>query len=546
MRNHPILTLLILLFCFPAGIVFAAGTDPDMAAPIREGGPAVTKSLKAADMIDPSSFYVDEKLFASSLPLLVFEFEGGDALAGDLSARLTVYDSNSGDNSLADVPASTTLINLQEKRDSSRGKTTYALALAGADSPAPPEALALAGLPSGRQWLLRGSTRDKGMLRNGLAYELGRYLMPEATPESRFCEVLFRLNGAYRYEGLHLLTQSTEDIYRKLAAPGKDGVLLRYATGRARQADNLVRVGHKFFLPTPLWSDEPLTPEEIREISGQLEKLESVLQSVSPRAFLAYSQQLDEESAIGFFLLNIMMLNVSDDVVPFALLKNKDGKFQFIPDWDFDNSIDNELERTRPLPYDRGKVVVEPLSVLSRRPPVWTILGEGGSIGDLRIYPFYRALEGDKFIWMDRFFLSRPYLSGLYATYTRCREEHFSPTKLLGLVDVLALRLGHAVERDWLRWAEEYTGAAGPKLRPFEDAQGLSHDRQTTTFDQELVKIAHCLKKQNDFLGQNIENLYWMSADLYAKEKTGNKQAGYSLITLVVIALIIFLLTRKL
>lgn len=545
MRNSPVLALLILLFFFQTGVVLAVGTDADMAAPVRESGPTVTKALKASDMIDPSSFYVDEKLFVSSLPLLVFEIEGGDALAGDLTARLTVYDRNTGDNSLADVPASTTLIALQEQRNSStRGKTTYALTLAGADSQAPPEALA--GLPSGRQWLLRGSTRDKGMFRNGLAYELGRYLMPEATPESRFCEVLFRFNGAYRYEGLHLLTQSTADVYRALAAPGKEGVLLRYATGRDRQADNLVRVGNKFFLPTPLWSGQPLTPEEIREIAGQLEKLESVLNSVSPRAFLTYSEQLDEESAIGFFLLNNMMLNVSDDLVPFALLKNKDGKFQFIPDWDFDNSIDNELERTSPLPYDRGKVVVEPLSVFSRRPPVWTILGEGGTIRDLRIYPFYQALDGENFIWMDRFFLSRPYLSGLYSTFTRCREEHFSPTKLLNLVDVLALRLGHAIERDWLRWEEEYTGAAGPSLVPFEDAKGVNHDRQTTSFDQELVKISHCLKKQNDFLGQNIENLYWMSADLYAKEKTGNKQAGYSLITLIAIALIIFILTRKL
>lgn len=241
-----------------------------------------------------------------------------------------------------------------------------------------------------------------------------------------------------------------------------------------------------------------------------------------------------------------MMLNVFDDMVPFALLKNKDGKFHFVLDWEFDNSIDNELERTRPFPYDRGKVVVEPMSVFSRRPPVWTILGEGGTIRDLRIYPFYRALEGEKFIWMDSFFLSRPYLSGLYSTFTRCREEHFSSTKLLGIVDVLAFRLGHAIERDWMRWEQEYTGAAGQNLLPFEDAKGVIHNRQTTSFDQELVKISHCLKKQNDYLDQNIGNLYWMSADLYAKEKTGNKQASYSFITLVVIALIIFLLTRKL
>lgn len=302
MRNHPVLTLAVMLFFLSAGIVFAAGTDSDMAAPVPEGGPTVTKALKASDMIDPLSFYVDEKLFASRLPILVLELEDGDAPAPGLTASLTMYDKNVGDNILADVPASTTLINLQEKRDSSaRGKTTYALSLASAESAAPPEAISLGGLPFGNQWLLRGSTRDKGMLRNGLAYELGRQLMPEATPESRFCEVLFLFNGVYRYEGIHILVQSTEDVYRKLAAPGKDGVLLRYATGRTQKADNVVRAGNKFFRPTPLWSDDPLTPEEIRKFAIQLEKLDSVLHSVSPRDFLAYSQQLDEQSA-GIFL----------------------------------------------------------------------------------------------------------------------------------------------------------------------------------------------------------------------------------------------------
>ena len=53
-------------------------------------------------------------------------------------------------------------------------------------------------------------------------------------------------------------------------------------------------------------------------------------------------------------------------------------------------------------------------------------------------------------------------------------------------------------------------------------------------------------EKENEFLHQKIRSLYWMSADLYAKEKTGNKQAGYSIITLIAIALIIFILTRKL
>lgn len=545
MCKCPVFALLVLFFLFPAGKVCAA--DAAAGAPVTEGRTTVTRAVKASDMIDPSSFYVNEELFVSSIPILVLELEGGDALGPDLTARLTLYNKNDGDNSLADVPASTAMVHLQERRDySTRGKFTYSVMLASADSTEAADVVSLAGLPPGKEWLLRGSVHDKVMLRNGLAYMLGQRLLPAATPEMRFCEVLFLYNGAYRYEGVHILAESMGDIYRKLAAPGKDGILLRYAADRARQADNAVRVGNKFFLATRIGSDEALTRDDKRDIAVELEKLESVLRSVSPSAFLGYTQQLDEQSAFGFFLLNSVMMNVLGDTVPFALLKNKDGKFQFIPDWDFDNSIDNAPERLRPLPYERGKVVVETQSILARRPPVWTILEEGGSMRDLRMYPLFRALEGEKFLWADSLFLSRSYLSGLNAAFASCREKYFSTRSLRGIVDVLTVRLGHAVERDWLRWEREYAGASEKsELFPFRDAKGVTHTRQTASFDQERVKISYNLEKQVEFLGEQIEPLYRMSSDLYDRGKSGNRQAGYSIITLVVIAFIIYLLTRR-
>lgn len=549
--RYPALALLFLLCLAPLGFVSAGAARADTAAPARPGQEnrtIVPKALQASDMIEPGSFYVNENLFASNLPILVLELEGGDLLGQNLTAQLTLYDKADGANSLADIPVSTALVQLQERQDyPTHGKVTYSLRLPASGEGAPAPKLSLAGLPESGEWLLRGSSHDKGMLRNGLAYRLGQELLPESTPANRFCEVLFLLNGVYHYEGIHILTEAMDEFYRRLAAPGKEGIVLRPASGRARQADNAVRAGNTYFTVTRLWTDEALTKDEAREIAIDLERLESILYSVSPSTFLTYSQRLDEESAIGFFLLNSIMMNVHDDMVPFVLLKNKKGKFQFIPDWNFDNAIDNEPERQRPLPYERGEVEVESISVLDRRPPVWTILGDGGSIRDLRIYPLYRALDGEKFLWLDSLFLSKPYLSGLYATFTRCREENFSTRHLLGIVDIMALQLGHAIERDWLRWEAEYNSAGGPnRLSPFADAKGVTHNRQTASFEQELVKISYSLGKQAEYLGANIELLHGMSADLYAVEKSGNRQAAYSFLTLAAMAIIIFILSRKL
>ena len=562
MQRYPAFAVLF-LFCFVLlGFAYpgVAHADTDAPVPVQSVQPARTtmpKTLQASGMIEPGNFYVNENLFASNLPILVLELEGGDTPAQNLTAQLTLYDKADGANSLTDVPVSTALVHLQERQDyPTHGKATYSLTLPGmADMPdtaategkTPSPRLSLAGLPESAAWLLRGTSHDKGMLKNGLAYRLGQDLIPESTPGNRFCEVLFLLNGAYQYEGIYILTESMDEFYRRLAAPGKEGILLHQTSGRERQADNVVRVGNTYFLVTRLWTDEALTKDEAREIAFELERLESILYSVSPSAFLSYSQYLDEKSAIGFFLLNSIMMNVFDDMVPFVLLKNKEGKFQFIPDWNFDNAIDNEPERRRPLPYERGEVEVESISTFARRPPVWTILGDGGTIRDLRIYPLYRALEGEKFLWVDRLFLSKPYLSGLYTTFTRCREEHFSTRHLLGIVDILALQLGHAMERDWMRWEEEYNSDSGPNhLSPFEDAKGITHNRQTTSFDQELVKISYSLGKQTQYLGTNIELLQGMSADLYAVEKSGNRQAAYSFLALFAMAGIIFILTRKL
>lgn len=519
--------------------------------------------VSAGDTVDAA--------FATHLPLVVLEYDAdvtADApVDREFAMRLTLYDGAAEANSPGDAPAASIAVTALRTSDApaavsrsarrrtgkaaenrtAAGKYSYRLVLAESGSGAASGGISLAGLPAGGEWLLHGSTRDKSMMRNGLAYELGRVLFPDSTPATQFCEVLIRSGGAYRYEGIHILAQSPDSLNRALAGRGPDGILLEHIVGQERRGDDIVRVGSKFFTAIPARPDAPVTQDARRRISIELEKLESALYSVTPHGFLAYQSYLDEASAIDFFILNSLMLNALDSMPPFFLFRNRDGKFRFLPKWQFDSALDNAPERGKLLPFEVTMDKILPPSVLARKVPVWRVLENGGDIMDLRMYPVYGILNGDHYLWLDRLFMSRSFLGGLYARYHALRRGALSPDNVMAMTAGLSSRLGLAIQRDWTRWRKEYATAGNPyMLAPFMDDEGESNVRQTWSYDQDLVKIFRDLRKQDEFVLAQLETLNWMTDDLYDKRSSGDRQAAYALLTLVGMFILTHLLTRKL
>ena len=497
-------------------------------------------------------FSVDSS-FRSHLPLLVFE-------TGDSETRLEVYASYTGSNSLQHVPQATlSVAMLEEPGHGDAGKRSYSLALGNyplADA-AQVRDISLAGLPEDRRWRLQGSLRDKGMLRNGLAYEIGRILFPVDTPATRYCEVLFKRNGRYEYRGIYILAQSLEGLFARRSAGSVEtdgGILLHYSPDRNRMRQVRGEAGDEVVYG---WSLQdrgfrtvyPLTGVTIT-LEGRMEmaidRLEKTLDSLQPGTYLEYMSQLDQESARDIFLLNALLLNTRDSV-SFFLARKADDQLQMLPDWNFDTAIDNAPLRRRPLPFEQEPPDVAPPSALAKRIPVWRQLEDGKGIRGLRLYPVYESLDGGSFLWFDRLFLSKPFLTGLAARYAGLRRDSLAPERVRAIVDSLATRLGPALERDWRRWQREYTATQGHcALLPYTDTEGEIHIRQTTSYDQELVKIRYSLREQDAFLAGQMGQIGWLSADLFDRAMDGNRQAGYALAVMAAFLFLTYMLTRKL
>ncbi|MCD8349318.1 MAG: CotH kinase family protein [Planctomycetaceae bacterium] len=529
---------------FFVGGMGANVTGGDSAPPIPN--PSVFPPGRIDEQVAPNSHVVGDN-FASSLPLLVVEYSGGDFTGTGTPAEISVYDSPSGVNSLSNSPTFTLPVIIEEDMVSAStpGKFSALLFLAGDQEIAP---VSLAGLPASTEWYLHGSVRDKGMLRTSVALELGRVLMPDVTPQSRHCEVLSLLNGVYHYEGIHILGQNPLRNVNDLAlsTPGEGPVVfLRQLVGRERRGQHVVRVGTRAFSIVPLDPRTLLSTDGRRRLGVELEKLDSILNSLEPTSFLTYQVQLDEQSLANFVLLNLLTLNAFDTRAPFFLMRGADGKFGFVPDWKFDNSLDNGLTRTRPLPFEEPFQLPPVTYLLERRVPVWRTLQTGGDFEDLRIYPVYQALSGDNFMWLDRLLLSRSFVEGLSARFNQLYHEELSHDNLRHMIFDLVASLGGALERDWLRWQDEYAAAEGPfALKPYVGKR-ITRNRQTWSYDQDVVKIVECLTNQSEFVHKRLEDLIWLSPDLYARGKSGTRESIFAFLSLVVMLVFTHLLTRK-
>ena len=476
--------------------------------------------------------------FASSLPLIVVEADG------DGAARLIVYDNPNGPNSLRDAPAAVLNAVLERQPAPERSKGSYRIALRTQDGAPPPS---LMGLVPGGEWLLRGSVRDKSMLRNSIAYIFGKTLFPSLTPEFRYCELLFGEEGSYRYDGIYLFAEDNDRILAAHPDRSPGTQILRYAQGQDRRGGPTVRAGNKIFTAMREGEDSAGQRDARVRAGVELARLDSALLSLNPAAFLRYESMLDVDSAINLYILNTLMINTEDSPARFNLYTKKDGKIAFAPEWDFDEALDNSPARTRLLSFEEDFPRVQPPSPLSRRVPVWRELENGGDIRDLRIYPQYAAMGGDKFAWFDRLFLSRPFLVSLYDRYHEVRRGALAPDRIRTMLEQLAHDLAPSLERDWLRWHEEYATERSPfALQPYVDEEGGVHVRQTWSFDQEMVKSGHCLLRQDAFIRDQLERLDWMTADLYDRGSSGNKQAAYAFITLFAMMALMYALSKKL
>ncbi len=213
---------------------------------------------------------------------------------------------------------------------------------------------ALLGMPPGNDWVLYGPYNDKSLIRNALAYNLGRK-MARYAPRTAFCELI--IND--RYAGIYLLIEKIRrDKHRVNIAKLESNE----TTGDDLTGGYIVKIDkgefYEFGWTSPysppgksvnfLWhypKPQSIVPAQKNYIKNYITSFENTLNSSFWNdPFIGYYRYIDIASAVDYFIINEFTKNIDAYRISAYLYKDKDskgGRLTFGPMWDYDLSFGN-------------------------------------------------------------------------------------------------------------------------------------------------------------------------------------------------------------
>jgi hypothetical protein len=217
----------------------------------------------------------------------------------------------------------------------------------------------LLGMPSEEDWILNATYDDKSLMRDALAYKLGRDLGRYA-PRTRYCELI--MNG--EYQGVYLLVEKIKRDKERVDISKLDdteisgdnltgGYILKIdkATGNSgfgfnstipplnRKYDQMINFQYEY----PKFDQIPV--EQMQYIKSYVRNFELVLKSSSYQDEKnGYRKFIDINSFVDFFIINEVTKNVDGYRLSTYMHKDKDskgGKLTMGPIWDFNLGFGN-------------------------------------------------------------------------------------------------------------------------------------------------------------------------------------------------------------
>jgi hypothetical protein len=202
------------------------------------------------------------------------------------------------------------------------------------------------GMAAAKNWVLLANYSDKTLMRNRLAFLLGKRLGADFTNDSRYVEVV--MNG--EFVGNYLLTPQVEvnpnrvnitELTDKNTADDEitGGYLLEL--DQKKDADFWFTTTKN--LPFAVKSPDVITPKQLAYIKSYMQTTEDVLFSANwGDPVNGYAKYINTDSFMNWYFTNeIMENNDARDFSSIFYYKDRGGKLGMGPVWDFDTSSGN-------------------------------------------------------------------------------------------------------------------------------------------------------------------------------------------------------------
>lgn len=328
----------------------------------------------------------------------------------------------------------------------------------------------LLGMKSHDKWVLNGMYSDKSLIRNYIAYKMGRDTMYYA-PDTRYVEVYLKdtdedLNVKNDYKGVYLLTEKIErdknridieknsDMYKDTSfIISRDKIKLGDIVLKSDwntleddfiiDANNNIKAGTVFTTTYP--SKKNMTDLNEKQIVDYINRFEYSLRSSHfDDKREGYRKYIDEDSFIKYAFINEITKNIDGGEVSTYFYKDIGGLMKAGPVWDFDQSLGNT--------------------------PIEEINEPTG----------FRMVN---VVWYERLFQDEAFAKKYKAKYRHYRNTIWSDKNIDDLMDEVILELGPSVDRNREKWYPEDSR---------ED------------YENEVEDIRIFLKKRFDWMDKNI------------------------------------------
>lgn len=229
---------------------------------------------------------------------------------------------------------------------------------------------ALLGMPAEEDWALIATYNDKSLIRDALAYKLGRD-MGRYGPRTRFCELVIKKDTVIGgvptttmgYKGVYMLTEKIKRDKNRVdinklnpdEISGDDltgGYMLKIDKSTGDSGEGFES---KIAPPNASWQkigfqyEEPAYDEIVQEqktyIQSFIHSFEAALKSSDYKdETKGYARYIDPDSFVDFMIVNELSRNVDGYRLSTFMYKDKDskgGKLVMGPVWDFNLGFGN-------------------------------------------------------------------------------------------------------------------------------------------------------------------------------------------------------------
>ena len=335
----------------------------------------VESSAGATDI--PSDGIVDDS-FESHLPLIVIDTDGasiadvrksseesesshyGDNVNPYTGMTLSVYDSSTV-NTLSDDPSAILDGKIKIRGGASDGKLQYRIKFL--DQYGDGVKVPLLGMNADDAWILNGMDSDGTDLRSYISYNLAGELNLNS-PDVRYCEVLLKEGDGYRYLGLYLLTEPVERGEGRVVLKGKRNLVGAYSyivkRGKA-DSDSVIlqtwaseNAGLTAFMGdsssgesviTLIYpKNEKVTTDAINYITSDISSIEQLLASDRIGVYASFSDVIDTESFIDYYILNEFLMNRGAGTSSTYMYRDIGGKLIMGPVWGFNGAASHSTD----------------------------------------------------------------------------------------------------------------------------------------------------------------------------------------------------------